>query len=106
MVETEKKYCTPTCKYDRGDEDTDKMINYDICEGQYHLSCIELNEKEALELSFWVCRSCKDSHLLVKSLKADAEDETADSGAFTCFGRRHIQSAYETKFSIFWYERA
>ena len=73
MVESEKKYCTPTCKYDGGDEEGDKMINCDICEGWYHLSCVELNEKEALELSFWVCKSCKDSHLMVKSLKADLE---------------------------------
>ena len=73
MVETEKKYCTPICKYDGGDEDRDKMINCDICEGWYHLSCMELNEKEALELSFWECKSCKDSHLMVKSLKADLE---------------------------------
>ena len=52
MVETEKKYCTPTCKYDGGDEEADKMlINCEICKGWYHLSCIELDEKEALELS-------------------------------------------------------
>ena len=72
MVETEK-YCPPTCKYDGGDGEADKMINCDTYEGWYHLSCIELSEKEALELSFWVCTSCKDSHLLVKSLKADQE---------------------------------
>ena len=73
MVKTEKKYCTPTCKYDGGDEETDKMVNYDLCEGWYHLSFVELDEKEALELSFWLCRSCKGSHLLVKPLKADLE---------------------------------
>ena len=71
MVETEK--ILHTCKYDGGDGEADKMINCDICEGWYHLSCVELNEKEALEMSFWVCTSCKDSHLLVKSLKADQE---------------------------------
>ena len=49
------------------------MINCDTCEGWYHLSCIQLDEKEALELSFRVCRPCKDSHLLVKSLKAHLE---------------------------------
>ena len=73
MVETEKKYFTPTCKYDGEDEEGDKMINCDICEGWYHLSCVALNEKEALEFSFWVCKSYKDSHLMVKSLKADLE---------------------------------
>ena len=73
MVETEKKSCTSTCKCDEGDEEADEMINCDICEGWYHLPCVELDEKEALELSFWVCRSCKDSHLLVKLLKADLE---------------------------------
>ena len=77
MVETEKKYCAPTCKYDGGGggggKEGDKMINCDICQGWYHLSYIELDEKEALELSFWVCRSCRDSHLLVKSPKADLE---------------------------------
>ena len=75
MVETEKKYCTPTCKYDGGDEEAGKMIYCDMCEGWYHLSSIELDEKEALELSFWVCRSCKDSHLLVKSFKEDLETQ-------------------------------
>ena len=35
MVETEKKYCTPTCKYDGGDEEAGKMINCDICKGWY-----------------------------------------------------------------------
>ena len=55
----QRKYCLENCKYENGDESYDTMLTCDICDGWYHLTCINLTQETALELSAWICHQCK-----------------------------------------------
>ena len=55
----QRKYCLENCKYENGDESYDTMLTCDICDGWYHLTCINLTQETAQELSAWICHQCK-----------------------------------------------
>ena len=65
----QRKYCLEDCKYENGDESYDTMLTCDICDGWYHLTCINLTQETAQELSAWICHQCKANVGSVESLK-------------------------------------
>ena len=55
----QRKYCLENCKYENGDESYDTMLTCDICDSWYHLTCINLTQETAQELSACICHQCK-----------------------------------------------
>ena len=53
------RYCLENCEYENGDKLYDMMLTCDICDGWYHLTCINLTQETAEELSAWICHQCK-----------------------------------------------
>ena len=70
------KYCSHNCKYENGDESHDTMLTCDMCDRWYHLTCIDITEEMAKELSAWICKQCKDSFSLINTLKNDVLQST------------------------------
>ena len=58
----QRKYCLENCKYENGDESYDTMLTCDICDGWYHLTCINLTQETAQELLAWICHQYKANH--------------------------------------------
>ena len=50
----QRTYSLESCKYENGDESYDTMLTCDICDGWYHLTCINLTQETAQELSAWI----------------------------------------------------
>ena len=47
-----------------------------MCDRWYHLTCIDITEEMAKELSAWICKQCKDSFSLINTLKNDVLQST------------------------------
>ena len=53
------------------------MLTYDICDGWYHLTCVNLPQETAHELSAWICHQCKPNVGSVDFLKDSVLQSTS-----------------------------
>ena len=63
-------------KCENGDESYDTMLTCDICDGWHQLTCINLTQEAAQELSAWVCHQCKANIGSVDFLKDSVQQST------------------------------
>ena len=57
--EEKENYCLQYCQFDGCDIEGHEMINCDLCNMWYHISCVDLKVDEGQELSAWICQPCK-----------------------------------------------
>ena len=57
--EEKENYCLQDCEFNGRDIEGHEMINCDLCNVWYHISCVDLKVDEAQELSAWICKPCK-----------------------------------------------